>query len=166
MHWYKQLNNFSFAAQLEKQLISERTLSALEVKRKQGVKFGAASCKYKMNRAKKNVEQIKEEQMKKGQCKRARYQQSRDVQAFLRVLRNVMPEQCEAESPASWEWNGMDTKCGRKDKMLAMMKDYKEMDAEGKLFRKWDFDTMDARTLHVKLCGFLQRVRISFKATA
>lgn len=160
------LTLFWALAEREALITSIRTKQALAVKKAQGCKFGAANEKYREHYNNKTTEQIKAEQMKKGQCKRARYQQSRDVQVFLRVLRNVMPEHCEAESPASWEWKGLDTKCGRKDKMLAMMKDYKEMDAEGKLFRKWDFDTMDARTLHVKLCGFLQRVRTSFTATA
>ena len=40
------LNNFAFAAQLEKQLIKERTKSALQAKRQQGVKFGRANENY------------------------------------------------------------------------------------------------------------------------
>lgn len=53
------LNNFSFAAQLEKQLISERTKSALEVKKKQGIKFGAASANYRRNTEAQKLGRIK-----------------------------------------------------------------------------------------------------------
>lgn len=156
------LNNFSFAAQLEKQLISERTLSALEVKRKQGVKFGAASEVYKMNKLKKDKDLIKQEDMDRGQTKREHWQASRDVQTFLKVLKRVQPEHCTAEDPKDWEWGGINSKCGRREQMLQLMKDFKEMDEEGKLFRRWNLANIHSRQNQMRLCAFIQRTRTSF----
>lgn len=159
------LNNFSFAAQLEKQLISERTLSALEVKRKQGVKFGAASELYKARRARKTRETIKIESMKHGETKRMRFQESKNVVAFLKVLKRVQPEHCENENPSKWEWAGINTKCGRREQILTMMRDFKEMDSENKLFRNWNFEDINDRRLQMKLCAFIQNVRNSFTSS-
>lgn len=158
------LNNFSFAAQLEKQLISERTRSALQVKRANGIKFGAASELYQERRALKSKEQLELEQMKKGQAKRERWQSSRNTVAFLRILKRVQPEHCENENPSLWEWKGINTKCGRRLQILTMMRDFKDMDSEGKLFKGWNFDDIEDRKLQMKLCSFLQNVRNSFTA--
>lgn len=156
------ISNFSFAAQLEKQLISERTLSALAVKRKQGVKFGAASELYKAKRARKTKETIKIESMKHGETKRMRFQESKNVVAFLKVLKRVQPEHCENKNPSKWEWAGINTKCGRREQILTMMRDFKEMDSENKLFKGWNFDDINDRKLQMKLCAFIQNVRNSF----
>lgn len=156
------ISNFSFAAQLEKQLISERTLSALCVKKAQGVKMGAASEKYKQNRENKSKEQIKEEQMRKGETKRQRYHDNIDTKTFLRVLKMVQPEHCAAEDPKDWEWTGIDTKCGRREQMLTLMKNFQENDEEGRIFRKWDFSDIGSKKNRDGLCAYIQRIRYSF----
>lgn len=156
------LNNFSFAAQLEKQLISERTRSALCIKKAQGVKMGGASEKYKQNRAKKSEEQLKEEHMKKGETKRSRYHDSIDTKTFLRVLKMVQPEHCVGDNPKDWEWQGIDTKCGRREQMLTLMKNFQENDEGGRIFRKWDFSDTNNKKTKDKLCAYIQRMRISF----
>lgn len=156
------LNNFSFAAQLEKQLISERTRSALCIKKAQGVKMGGASEKYKQNRENKSKEQIKEEHMRKGETKRKRYHENVDTKTFLRVLKMVLPEHCVAENPKDWEWKGIDTKCGRREQMLTLMKNFQENDEEGRIFKRWDFSDMGSKKNRDGLCAYIQRMRNSF----
>lgn len=157
------LNNFSFAAQLEKQLISERTLSALQVKRQKGVKLGAASEKYKQTRNNKTNEQKEIENMKRGEMKRLHFQESRDTQTFLRVLRKVFPLATKAEQPDKWNWQDINVIGDNKANIIAEMKDYKEFDSEGKLFRKWDLnkDPHDRQQV-MKLAAYIQRVRRSY----
>lgn len=156
------LSNFSFAAELEKHLIRERTLSALQVKRKQGVKFGGANEKWQESYKNKSKEQIKEEHMRKGETKRSRYHDSIDTKTFLRVLKMVQPEHCVSDNPKDWEWQGIDTKCGRREQMLTLMKNFQENDEEGRIFRKWDFSDTESKKTKDRLCAYIQRMRISF----
>jgi DNA invertase Pin-like site-specific DNA recombinase len=156
------LNNFSFAAQLEKQLISERTLSALQVKRQQGVKLGGAAIKWRESYKNKSKEQKEKEQMRKGETKRQRYHDNIDTKTFLRVLKMVQPEHCAPDDPKDWEWVGIDTKCGRREQMLTLMKNFQENDEEGRIFRKWDFTDISSKKNKDGLCAYIQRVRISF----
>ena len=131
------LNNFSFAAQLEKQLISERTLSALEVKRKQGVKFGRASEKYKLNYNNKPQEEKERENMERGKMKSLRFIEARDQQVFMKVLKKVFPECTNGDDIRKWNWEGINCKPRNSEAMRSVMAEYKELD--GNLFRKWDF---------------------------
>ena len=130
------LNNFSFAAQLEKQLISERTLSALQVKRKQGVKFGAAAPKYKETYYSKTKEERSKIDMERGKVKRARYQESRDVTTFLAILRKEFPNLTKGE-PEHWHWQLINCKRPHLGNMLDRMQEYQTIDC--RLFPRWDF---------------------------
>lgn len=154
------LNNFSFAAQLEKQLISERTLSALQVKRKQGVLFGAANPTYKRNRQLKDKQKLREEGMKKGITRNERYLQSRDVQALLKIIRRVFPDDCTSDNPAEWAWCNVSTRKGCREQIFHLMRDFKDMDSEGKLFLKWDMSAEDT-ALQLKLASTIYNVRRS-----
>lgn len=154
------LNNFSFAAQLEKQLISERTLSALQVKRKQGVKLGGASDAWLESYKQKSNEQKKEESMKRGKTKNLRNIESKDVQVFIKVLRNVFPLATSAENPNDWDWASITTKDGYRQRVLAMMRDYRDIDPT--LFTKWVFDDLGGRDLQIKLASYIQRVKKAF----
>lgn len=153
------LNNFSFAAQLEKQLISERTLSALEVKRKQGVKLGGASDKYKLAISQKSEEEITTEYEQRGNTKRTRHKNSRDVQAFLKVLRNVFPEATKNDNPYHWYWGQISTKGNNKTRILSLMRDYSEIDRD--LFKSWDFSNV--RKSQTKLRSYIQSTYKSIK---
>ena len=154
------LGVFAAVAQYERELTSDRTKKALAVKKAQGAKLGAASEIYKLNRSKKTKEELKEIEMRKGLCKRSRYQESRDVQVFLRVLRNVFPDATHGE-PQEWDWKAINTKDGKKDEILSLMADYKGLDESGMLFRKWNFSASD-KTLLVKLCAYIQTMRRTF----
>ena len=155
------ISNFSFAAQLEKQLISERTLSALEVKRKQGVKFGAASEKFQANRANKDKDVLLNQYNKMGNTKRTRFQESRKTQAFLRILQQIFPDATTNEDPHKWEWNLITTKGDNKDNILKMMKTMRDLDDSGHLWHKWDFDA-DERLQQQRLAAHMHSIKRTF----
>lgn len=152
------ISNFSFAAQLEKQLISERTLSALAVKRKQGVKFGAASETYKQNYNNKSMEEKVKCHRKKGQTKTERYLTSRDVTAFIRVLKTQFPESTQGEI-TEWDWDGINTKDGVRQPILQMMNNIHEID--NNVFRKWNFSDIESVALQRKLSQYIYGLRRS-----
>lgn len=154
------LNNFSFAAQLEKQLIQERTLSALQVKKQQGVKLGGAADAWLESYKKKTKEQKEKENMERGKTKNKRNIESKDVQVFIKIIKNVFPQATSAENPDDWDWGNVTTKDGYRQKVLSMMRDYRDIDPT--LFIKWTFDDLDGRELQVKLASYIQRVKKAF----
>jgi len=156
------ISNFSFAAQLEKQLISERTLSALEVKRKQGVKFGRASEKYKQNWNNKSTEEKIMVERKRGETKRLRYQSSKKTTAFLRILKNVFPDATQSEDPHDWDWDNINTKGDRKDKMLSLMKTMRDLDENKQLFKTFNFDANET-TKQQRLGSLIFAMKRTFK---
>ena len=154
------LNNFSFAAQLEKQLISERTLSALAVKKKQGVKLGAASPIYQESYKLKSSEERVMIHRKKGVVKNARYLAKKDTVAFLKVLTKVFPEACVGE-PTEWQWNLINTKESSREKIIEVMNTFKEIDPT--LFPKWNLsgdEAMSTKT-QVKMANQITTLRRS-----
>ena len=157
------LGVFSAVAQYEREMCSSRTKQALAVKKAQGAKLGAANNKYKQNKANKSKELIDIENMKRGEMKRQHFQDSRDTQAFLRVLKNVFPSATKSENPSKWEWDAITTKGDNKEKLLNMMCDYKGFDDSGLLFKRWDFTVSpNDRKQSVKLCSLIQTVKRSF----
>lgn len=155
------LNNFSFAAQLEKQLIQERTLSALQVKKQQGVKLGGASDAWRKSYEKKSKENINEEMKQRGTTKNRRHLESRDVKAFIKVLKNVFPLATNDDNMCDWDWSSIGTKNGVRQKILVMMRDYKDLDPT--LFVKWDFSDLESDALRVKLASYISNLRKSVK---
>ena len=153
------LGVFAAVAQYERELTSDRTKKALAVKKSQGCKLGASSCKYKETRAKQNKEVLNKIFMERGELKSKRYLDARDQQAFAKVLRNVFPEYTESNDMKQWIWQSINTRMVFCEKMLKMMKDYQELDAEGKLFCKWDFSNESACV--IKLRSYLQAFRKS-----
>lgn len=152
------LNNFSFAAQLEKQLISERTLSALQVKKSQGVKLGGAASKWQKAYRTKSKEQRKEENMKRGTAKNQRHLESRDVKAFIRILKSTFPTATTGDNMLGWDWSSITTKDGIRQSILATMQDYRDIDPT--LFVKWNFEDED-RKLQVKLASYIGSLKKS-----
>lgn len=100
--------------------------------------------------------------MERGKMKTERFLQSKDVQVFLRVIKNVCPDECVGE-PYEWKWGLINTRNGRAQRILSMMEDYKSMDDGGTLFRKWDFSALTEKQKLVKLCAWLQTVRKSIR---
>lgn len=146
------LNNFSFAAQLEKQLISERTLSALAVKKAQGVKLGAANENYNISK-----ESLHRRGKRAGETRTRRALESRDVVALIRIMKTVFPK-C-AETPENeWRTSFISTRRDERHKVLTMMRDYAMIDESGKLFAKWDFSDFDAHGIQQKLFSKMQSI--------
>ena len=150
------LGVFAAVAQYERELTSDRTKKALAVKKAQGAKLGASSAAYKETRAARNVDEVKAEFKERGAQKKKHHQESKDVQAFLRVLRNVFPQATASQDPSVWNWRLINTKNGAKDKILALMFDYKALD--GELFHSWNAND----NLSAKLCAYIQGVRRSY----
>ena len=157
------LNNFSFAAQLEKQLISERTTSALLVRKQQGVKLGGASEKWRKSYKAKSIETKGEEEMRRGVTKTRRHLESREVQAFACILRSVFPQACVSDDMTTWSWSMIDTRYDNRMRVLRMMRDYKTMDTTKRLFLKWDLDedNIESRALQQKLSGYIKALEKS-----
>lgn len=156
------LTLFFALAEREALIVSIRTKQALDAKRARGEKTGGASSKWIKSYNRKSKEKKQEEYMKRGQLKNERYLASRDVQVFLKVIKNVFADACNGDDATLWDWSKVNTKGENKDKVLRLMRDYKEMDESGTLFLKWNFDD-DAAKLQLKLCAHLQNIRKSLK---
>ena len=152
------LGVFAAVAQYERELIIDRTTKALAAKKAKGEKLGGQCEKWRESYDKKSFKQKREEQMKRGKTKNERYLQSRDVQAFIRVLRNIFREACKGE-PTEWDWKQINTKEANRIRVLSLMKDYKEMDIEGALFAKWDLSDVDDTKLQQKLANAITSLK-------
>ena len=152
------LGVFAAVAQYERELTIDRTTKALAAKKAKGEKLGGQCEKWRESYDKKSVEQKREEQMKRGKTKNERYIQSRDVQAFIRVLRNIFGEACKGE-PTEWDWKQINTKEANRIRVLSLMKDYKEMDIEGALFAKWDLSDVEDVKLQQKLANAITSLK-------
>lgn len=158
------LGVFASVAQYERELTSDRTTKALAAKKARGEALGGATDAWRDAYDAKSDEQKHQEGVAKGRTKNARHMESRDVQAFLKVLKNVFPEACKGDV-TQWNWNAVNTKEENRGRILAMMRDYKELDSS--LFVKWNLDTEDLleRKLQVKLAGYIASLRVSVKTS-
>ena len=151
-------------AQYERELTSDRTTKALAAKKARGEALGGATDAWRDAYDAKSDEQKHQEGLSKGRTKNTRHLESRDVQAFLKVLKNVFPEACVGDV-TQWNWDAVNTKEENRGRILAMMRDYKELDSS--LFVKWNLDTDDLleRKLQVKLAGYIASLRVSVKTS-
>lgn len=153
------LTLFWALAEREALITSIRTKQALAVKKAKGCKLGGASDKYKLAISKKSEEQITSEYEQRGKTKNSRHKNSRDVQAFLKVLRNVFPNATKNEDPFYWYWGKISTKGNNKTRILSMMRDYSEIDRD--LFKSWDFSNV--KKSQTKLRSYIQSTYKSIK---
>ena len=158
------LGVFAAVAQYEREMVSTRTKQALAVKKANGCKLGAASEKFKANRANKEKEVLLNQYNKMGNTKRTRFQESRRTQAFLRILQQVFPDATKNEDPHKWEWKLITTKGDNKDNILKMMKTMRDLDDSGHLWHKWDFDA-DERLQQQRLAAHMHSIKRTFTAT-
>ena len=158
------LGIFATVAQYERELTSDRTTKALAAKKARGEALGGATDAWRDAYDAKSDEQKHQEGVAKGRTKNARHMKSRDVQAFLKVLRNVFPDACVGDV-TEWNWDAVNTKEENRGRILAMMRDYKELDSS--LFVKWNLDVEDLleRKLQVKLAGYIASLRVSVKTS-
>lgn len=158
------LTLFFALAEREALIVSIRTKQALAAKKSQGAKLGASSEVYKKNFEAKTKEQKKEESAKRGRARSEHHAASRDFQVFLKVLKNVFPNACADDNAANWDWACINTKGDAKTRMVAFIKDYKELD--GDLFCKWAIDEWDATKIQVRLANEIKNVRNTVMACA
>ena len=154
------LGVFASVAQYEREMTSKRTKDALAAKKARGEALGGASSKWRETYNSMSKEERKEINMKRGSTKNARHLESRDVVTFLKVLKKTFPSACESENAATWDWSQINTKGDNKINIISYMKDFKDMDESGKIFRRWDFSVVDKK-LQVKLASFIQHTRDS-----
>lgn len=157
------LGVFASVAQYERELTSDRTKKALAVKKANGCKLGAANEKFQANRANKDKEVLLNQYNKMGNTKRTRFQASKKVTAFLRILQQVFPDATTNEDPHKWEWKLITTKGDNKDNILKMMKTMRDLDDSGHLWHKWDFDA-DERLQQQRLAAHMHSIKRTFMA--
>lgn len=152
------LGVFASVAQYERELTSERTTKALAAKKARGEKTGGGTTKWRTAYDSKSNEQKHNEGMKKGITKNKRHMESKDVQVFLKVLRNVFPDACKGE-PNEWDWSCVNTKDGNRQRILGLMADYKDFDPT--IFAKWDLSDVESTKMQVKLASYINALRKS-----
>lgn len=154
------LGVFASVAQYEREMTSTRTKQALAVKKAQGAKLGAANETYQRNYAQKSKRQKLDEANKRGMSRTLHYLESKDVRMFAKIVRNVFPMACKDENFENWDWNAINTKNGNRQRILTMMRDYKELD--NALFKNWAIgDDVDEVKLQVKLASYIASIRSS-----
>lgn len=152
------LTLFFALAEREALIVSIRTKQALAAKKERGEVTGGASDAWRDAYESKTKEQLNKENMQRGATKNRRHFESRDIQVFLKVLRNIFPDATQGEVN-EWLWDDITTKDGIRQKVLLMMKDYKELDQT--LFVKWDFSDIESRQMQVKLASYIGNLRKS-----
>lgn len=157
------LGVFASVAQYERELTSDRTRKALAAKKERGEVTGGASEKWIESFNNKTKEQIDKEYMERGRLRNERYLASRDVQVFLKIIKNVFAASCVGADATLWDWSAVTTKGDYRARILGLMKDYKELDESGTLFARWDFTDLSSEKLRVRLCGNIQNVRKSLE---
>lgn len=154
------LTLFFALAEREALLNSIRTKQALAAKKARGEATGGASERWQESFKKKSKEQKNIENMNRGLTKNNRHLESKDVMTFIKVLRNIFPDATQGDI-CEWNWQAINTKYGTRQKILSLMKDYRDIDPM--LFARWDFNDKDGKPLQVKLAGYLCALRNSIK---
>lgn len=151
------LGVFAAVAQYERELTSDRTTKALAQKKARGEATGGATDKWRDAYNAKSKEQKSKENSMRGSTKNSRHLQSKEVQVFIKVLRNVFPAATQSGNLIEWDWSQITTKNGIRQKVLGLMRDYRDLDPT--LWRKWPLDDLDYWKLQAKLGAHIQALR-------
>ena len=98
--------------------------------------------------------------MKKGILKRQRHHESKDFVTFKLILRKVFPEYTKSEDVKDWMWGYINMKKENREKVFELMKDFKDLDSTGRLFKKFDFEN-DMDYCEARIHPYLQSFRKS-----
>lgn len=146
------LTLFFALAEREALIVSIRTKQALAVKKAQGVKLGAAADNYTISK-----EKAQERGQKAGATRTQYVLENRDTIALIKIMKAVFPK-CKETPEDQWRGTYVSTRYNERLKVLRMMKDFKEMDESGKLFRSWDFSDIESVALQHKLAAKFQTI--------
>lgn len=153
------LTLFFALAEREALIISIRTKQALAEKKRRGEKLGAASDKWiATNEAKSNLVKS-QERHKQGRTKSGRYMASKDVNAFFKILRSVFPDACTSEDKRLWQWSQINAKKENRVRIIQLIRDYKELDGSGELFKSWKLSEMDDERTRMKIVNFINSIK-------
>lgn len=153
------LGVFASVAQYERELISSRTKAALDAKKRRGEKLGAASDKWQETVSAKSDLTRAQERHKQGRTKSGRYMASKDVLAFFKILRSVFPDACQSEDKRHWRWSMINAKKENRLRIIQLVRDYKELDGSGELFKSWKLHDMDAERMRMKIVNQINSIK-------
>ena len=154
------LGVFASVAQYERELCSQRTTAALSALKAKGEKLGASNEKYVAAMKAKSEAEKMDIIARRAKTQNERKKNSRDTQAFIKVLRNVFPDVCKNDDPNTWRgWWRINTHKENRAKILQLMRDYNDVDSS--LFSGWEFSG-DDRKLQIKLAGYIRGLKNSF----
>lgn len=153
------LGVFASVAQYERELISSRTKAALDAKKRRGEKLGASSDKWQATVAAKSDITKAQERHKQGRTKSGRYMASKDVLAFFKILRSVFPDACSNEDKRLWKWSLINAKKENRVRIIQLIRDYKELDGSGELFKSWNLSNMDDERTRMKIVNFINSIK-------
>lgn len=153
------LGVFASVAQYERELISSRTKAALDAKKRRGEKLGAASDKWQATVSAKSDLAKAQERHKQGRTKSGRYMSSKDVMAFFKILRSVFPDACQNKDKRRWQWSMINARKENRIRIVQLVKDYKELDGSGELFKSWKLQDMDDERLRMKIVNQINSIK-------
>lgn len=153
------LGVFASVAQYERELISSRTKAALDAKKRRGEKLGAASDKWQATVSAKSDLTKAQERHKQGRTKSGRYMSSKDVMAFFKILRSVFPDACKSEDKRRWQWSMINARKENRIRIVQLVKDYKELDGSGELFKSWKLQDMNDEKLRMKIVNQINSIK-------
>lgn len=150
------LGVFATVAQYERELTSERTKKALRAKVERGEATGGASPKWRETFNKQTREQ-KDEYLKRRGCTiNDKSLQKKEVQVFLRIVKKAF--EFDNDDATSWDWTQINTRGENKNRLLDMMKDFRDLDDNGVLFHTWNFNDNKTK-LQIKLATLIKNTR-------
>lgn len=153
------LGVFASVAQYERELISSRTKAALDAKKRRGEKLGAASDKWQETVSAKSDLTKAQERHKQGRTKSGRYMASKDVLAFFKILRSVFPDACQSEDKRHWHWSMINAKKENRNRIVQLIRDYKELDGSGELFKSWKLQDMNDERIRMKIVNQINSIK-------
>ena len=153
------LTLFFALAEREALIISIRTKQALAEKKRRGEKLGAASDKWQETVSAKSDLTRAQERHKQGRTKSGRYMASKDVIAFFKILRSVFPDACQSEDKRHWHWSMINARKENRLRIIQLVRDYKELDGSGELFKSWKLQDMDDERMRMKIVNQIKSIK-------